>query len=1061
MDAEQRVSIGTDQVSEKSIKKAPSTFRRVFTYALVRILTIGITIVMGVFFAVVVANKGEGLDHILEAKFHKQARLEFYGDSYRYGYFDERIPARMAELAEDSGLYDPFFLKHLKYTWNALRLDLGEALYLPLTSNFGTEDQSSEIKDILLDRLPNTLLLVGLANFFVFALGIPISLYLSRNYGNWIDKIINLMSPLSSVPSWVHGLLLILVLAVTMQLLPPGGMVDIPMPETPQDLFLSRLRHLILPTLSIFLSSMFQLVYTWRNFFMIYSNEDYVDLAVAKGLNPRVIQNKYILRPSLPYVITSFALTLVSFWQMTTALEVVFNWDGIGRLYISALPNFFGEYMFPGEMGLVIGIVVLFAYLLGFVVLLLDVAYAIVDPRIRLGGGQQRLRPTRSPSQLTAWRWLRGDDLKAKAGSTGRRFTGVRLVVAGCLLFGIVVGVLLAWGVWPVTFTDVSPEMLHESFRHDYMQMVIDSFNTNPDSSLARRRLNALGEYSAITLYEYAQSATENPELLDALNYFVDNYDPNAPLPDQLGVETAGGGDAQQGANAWFLWAFWGLVLVVLLVWGGVWVYSRWKKTDGPLLRFSFGSRTGSARQPNRLRMIWKELLRYPSAVAGLVILTIMVIGSLYAVIRYPYNEVGITWYQDASYNSNYVPKTASPKWINFFRKEKLPETIVINNMSSPEIEQVAQSAKGNPDYSFTFTFDFPYNSFPQEVKLYFTNEFESKSPFALVRWITPDGRIYDLDNAALSTSEVYDLAEHINYRDMKDHQLIYQLEGTFQDTDYSAEPLINSLFANPELETATVVSGTYTLQVDVLSFESDTEVDVELVVMGQVYGLAGTDYFRRDLVVPMVWGMPFALAIGLFGALITTVISMLMAAFGVWYGGFADTLVQRITEANMILPVVAIAVLFYAFYGTSLWTILIAIVILNAFGSPTKTFRAAFLQVKDASYIEAAQAYGATNRRIIFKYMIPRVLPVLIPQLVTLVPGFIFLEATLGMLNVKSNFPTWGKVIYEGLTKGAAWGSKFWVLEPLTLLLLTGFAFSMMGFALDRVLNPRLQEGD
>jgi len=256
-------------------------------------------------------------------------------------------------------------------------------------------------------------------------------------------------------------------------------------------------------------------------------------------------------------------------------------------------------------------------------------------------------------------------------------------------------------------------------------------------------------------------------------------------------------------------------------------------------------------------------------------------------------------------------------------------------------------------------------------------------------------------------------------------------------------------------------LQGTYTLEVKILGFDPDTEVNAELVLLGQIYGAAGTDFYRRDLLVPMLWGMPFALVIGLFGAFLTTIVSMLFAAFGVWFGGWADSLVQRVTEANMILPVVAIAVLFYAFYGASLWVILTIIVILNAFGSPTKTFRAAFLQIKDASYIEAAQAYGAPNRRIIMRYMIPRILPVLIPQLVTLIPGFIFLEATLGMFNVKSNLPTWGKVIYEALRHGAAWGSKFWVLEPIALLLLTGFAFSLMGFALDRVLNPRLQQGD
>lgn len=303
----------------------------------------------------------------------------------------------------------------------------------------------------------------------------------------------------------------------------------------------------------------------------------------------------------------------------------------------------------------------------------------------------------------------------------------------------------------------------------------------------------------------------------------------------------------------------------------------------------------------------------------------------------------------------------------------------------------------------------------------------------------------------------IYHLDENLSRRQIADHKLSYRNLVT----DTQRAPILFALFADPENEVPQAIPGTYHLEIKILGFEPDTQVDVEMVIMGQVYGLAGTDFMRRDLLVPLLWGMPFALVIGLFGALLTTIVSMLFAAFGVWFGGWADNLVQRVTEANMILPVVAIAVLFYAFYGASLWTILTVIVILNAFGSPTKTFRAAFLQIKDASYIEAAQAYGAPNRRIIFRYMIPRILPVLIPQLVTLIPGFIFLEATLGMFNVKSVLPTWGKVIYEALSHGAAWGSKFWVLEPIALLLLTGFAFSMMGFALDRILNPRLQEGD
>jgi len=186
----------------------------------------------------------------------------------------------------------------------------------------------------------------------------------------------------------------------------------------------------------------------------------------------------------------------------------------------------------------------------------------------------------------------------------------------------------------------------------------------------------------------------------------------------------------------------------------------------------------------------------------------------------------------------------------------------------------------------------------------------------------------------------------------------------------------------------------------------------------------------------------------------------MIVAAAGVWFGGWLDGSIQRLTEANMILPVLAVGILVFAYYGISLYVIMAVIILLNVFGSPTKSFRAAFLQVKEAPYIEAAQAYGASNMRIIFRYMIPKIVPVLIPQLVMLIPALVFLEATLGIFNVfDPRYPTWGRVIYEAITRAALWGgSAYWYLEPIALLLLVGIAFTLVGFALERILNPKLQ---
>ncbi|HET9906346.1 MAG TPA: ABC transporter permease subunit, partial [Anaerolineales bacterium] len=269
--------------------------------------------------------------------------------------------------------------------------------------------------------------------------------------------------------------------------------------------------------------------------------------------------------------------------------------------------------------------------------------------------------------------------------------------------------------------------------------------------------------------------------------------------------------------------------------------------------------------------------------------------------------------------------------------------------------------------------------------------------------------------------------------------------------------PAYQLLFAEPDSTQPVIQTGTYQLEISSLFFEENSDLNPQLVLLGQVYGLAGTDFWRRDLVVPLFWGMPFVLFVGLLGTFITTLVAIILPAIGVWYGGWLDDLIQRLTEVNMVLPGLAIVVLTNLLFGVNVWIVLGIIVVLNAFGSPIKSFRSAFLQAKEAPYIEMARSYGASDFRIITRYLVPRILPVFIPQLVTQVPSFIFLEATLGFFNINSHYPSWGRIIYDGLAHGAIYGSPFWVLEPIFLLLLTGLAFAMLGSALERILNPRI----
>lgn len=138
---------------------------------------------------------------------------------------------------------------------------------------------------------------------------------------------------------------------------------------------------MILPVSALFISSIFISVYSWRTFFLIYSSEDYVELAKAKGLSGRAIEYRYILRPTLPPIMTNFMLTVISLWMGAPILESVFNWPGMGRTLYQAIGLF--------DTPVIVGATVIFAYLLAITVFVLDIIYAILDPRVRIGEGGQ------------------------------------------------------------------------------------------------------------------------------------------------------------------------------------------------------------------------------------------------------------------------------------------------------------------------------------------------------------------------------------------------------------------------------------------------------------------------------------------------------------------------------------------------------------------------------------------------------------------------------------------------------------------------------------------------
>jgi peptide/nickel transport system permease protein len=269
------------------------------------------------------------------------------------------------------GIDQPFLLRSFNFLKDAVTLNLGRALNM--TSNSG----SNTVRLIILERLPPTLVLFGASDIILFFLALFFALVLSRQYGSFFDKLTVALTPLSSAPGWFYGIFLILLFASVWKILPFGGMVDSPPPPTTLGFLLSLLKHLLLPVLAITISQIFFEVFSWRTFFLIYSSEDYVDMARAKGLPASDIQNKYILRPTLPTIITSFAFLVINAWLGAPIFETIFNWPGLGRALYQAVGLF--------DTPVIIGETVIFSYLLAITVFLLDFTYALVDPRVKIG----------------------------------------------------------------------------------------------------------------------------------------------------------------------------------------------------------------------------------------------------------------------------------------------------------------------------------------------------------------------------------------------------------------------------------------------------------------------------------------------------------------------------------------------------------------------------------------------------------------------------------------------------------------------------------------------------
>jgi peptide/nickel transport system permease protein len=222
-----------------------------------------------------------------------------------------------------------------------------------------------------------------------------------------------------------------------------------------------------------------------------------------------------------------------------------------------------------------------------------------------------------------------------------------------------------------------------------------------------------------------------------------------------------------------------------------------------------------------------------------------------------------------------------------------------------------------------------------------------------------------------------------------------------------------------------------------------------------------GTDNFGRSVLDLLITGARVSLLVGFTAAIGAMLIGAVVGiSSGYWGGTKIDTVLNAFTNWFLVIPWLALAIALAAVLGASLLNVIIVIAV-TSWAATARIVRAQALTVRERSYVERSRALGGGQWHVITRHILPNVFPVLFANTILMVALAILSETTLAILGLSDPVAiSWGKIIESAFTSGAmSAGWWWWLIPPGICIVLVTLAFTMVGFALDEVLSPRLRE--
>jgi peptide/nickel transport system permease protein len=393
------------------------------------------------------------------------------------------------------------------------------------------------------------------------------------------------------------------------------------------------------------------------------------------------------------------------------------------------------------------------------------------------------------------------------------------------------------------------------------------------------------------------------------------------------------------------------------------------------------------------------------------------------------------------------------PAWVNMLGLN-MPEHLI---MTANDADKSSLLENGVLIETHSYNLNFNYDSYPSDFMVMYTVKYGSIQPALQIDVLRPDGHEFQVYFASLPSSQ--NESNEISARIFSTDTLIADsLTGYSNLFAYTVDPTRPQVMIFSDTEHNKVLKGTYVIRNTFYMFDpNDSVVDSGVILGGKVYGIMGTDDLRRDLAIGLLWGAPVALFIGLTVSVAAVFIGLLYGIVAGYKGNRTDEGLMRINDVFYSLPTLPLLVILSVTVGRSIFLITGFLVIFGWVGM-AKISRSLALQIKSLGYIEAARLMGQSDTRIIFKHIIPQLLPLTFASIAIAVPSAILGEAALSFFGLGDpSIPTWGQILHDAYSAGAiSRGLWWWIVPPGLMIAITGLAFVLIGNALDKTVNVR-----